>query len=909
VRRDLRLPSTRRRLTRDVDDEIAFHIATRVDRLMETGLDPEAARREALKQFGDVESIRQGMLTMSQQREIAARRTGLLSDARQDLVYGLRMLRRDAGFTLLVIGGLALGIGANATIFSLIDAMLVRKLPVTNPNELVIVGRPALVNSFGGGPPRGDFFSYPLYQDIRDNNRVFTGVFATGPSGRLDVRIDRGLSEPEHPRGRFVTGNYFAVLGLRPALGATLDASDDVAGAPIRATISYDYWTGRFQNDPSVLGRVINVNGQAATITGVAPRGFTGEIVGSPTDVWLPVGAQDVVRPNDKKLARRRAHWLLLIGRSKPGLTLAQVRERLTPVIESSLRSNASANERMRLDEGIQYSFSSGARGLSAVRETFGAPLVALMIGVALLLGIVCVNVANLLLARGIARTREMALRLAIGANRARVVRQLLTESLVLAAASAAAALLVAWWGSRALLALASDGTTMSLDVGPSPVVLVFTLALSIVSVIVFGLVPALRSSRVGLVSVLRAQSRSVAHGARFGVWLIAGQVAVSLVLVTGASMLVRSLRVMQSIPLGLERDQLVIADLDIRARGDTADRLAGVVTGLRERVGALPGVAGVTMSNNGLFSGTEVRIPVSVPTFTPSTYEDSIVSYDMVGASYAKTLGARLISGRDFSAADERVLPRTAIVNESFARFYFPGRNPIGETVRLDDSARMEIVGVVADIRAQSLEPPVGREARQVFVPYLHASMRGDYGQPFNLRLIVRVTGDADAFVQRLRQEIIAADPSLPIDDVRPLSALVRVSIREERLVARISTALGVLALLLAGIGLYGVTSYTVARRTSEIGVRVALGARAPDVVRMVVRDVLKPVTLGVVLGLPFAFYAMQLLQRHLTGMMSHPGSAIIGILVLAVSAVLAGAAPALRASRIDPLVALRSD
>jgi predicted permease len=373
--------------------------------------------------------------------------------------------------------------------------------------------------------------------------------------------------------------------------------------------------------------------------------------------------------------------------------------------------------------------------------------------------------------------------------------------------------------------------------------------------------------------------------------------------------MLTRSLRAMQSIPLGFERDALVIADLDIRARGDVGDRLASVVNVLRERVGALPGVASVTMSNNGLFSGTEVRIPVAVPNFAPPAPDDSIVTYDMVGADYAKTLGVRLISGRDFSATDEGAVPRTAIVNESFARFYFAGRNPIGETVRLDDSARMEIVGVVADVRGQSLEAPIGREARQVFVPYLHASMRGDYGQPFNLRLIVRVTGDANAFVPRLRQEIIAADRSLPIDDVRPLSALVRVSIREERLVARISTALGVLALLLAGIGLYGVTSYTVARRTSEIGVRVALGARTADVVRMVVRDVLKPVTLGVVLGLPFAFYAMQLLQRHLTGMVSHPGSAIVGVLVLGVSAVLAGAAPALRASRIDPLVALRSD
>jgi predicted permease len=909
MRREIRLPFSRRRLTRDVDDEIAFHLATRVDRLVQSGLDPEAARREALEQFGDVDSVRQGMLDMSQQREVAARRSGILSDVRQDLLYGLRMLRRDAAFTLLVIGGLALGIGANATIFSLIDAMLLRKLPVANPNELIAVGDPGLVTSSGVSTPTGRSFSYPLYKDVRDNNRVFTGVFATGPVGRLDVRVERTVAEPEHPRGRFVSGNYFSVLGLRAAVGGTLDATDDAEGAPIRATISHAYWTRRFQSDPSVVGRVITINGQAATITGVAPAGFTGEVVGLATDVWIPVVAHDVLRPNDKNLTRRRAIWLLLVGRAKPGLTLDQVKQRLIPVIESSILTNATATERIRLAEGIEYDVSSGARGLSAVRETFARPLMALMAGVALLLGIVCVNVANLLLARGIARRREMALRLAIGANRARVVRQLLTESMVLALGSGVAALLVAWWGSRALLAVASEGKALTLDLGPSPIVLAFTFALSIVSVVIFGLVPALRSSRVSLSSALRAQSRSVAQGARFGIGLIAAQVAVSLVLVTGASMLTRSLRTMQATPLGLDRDRLVIADLDITSRGDSEDRLAAVVGALRDRVRSMPGVTGVTMSNNGLFSGTEWHTELGVPDFVPRVHDDSSVAYDMVGAAYVTTLGARLVAGRDFSASDEGLTPRSAIVNESFVQFYLPARNPIGETIRLDDSARMEIVGVVADMRGQALEPPAGRDSRRVFVPYLHRRLPGDYGQPSNLRLIVRTAGDPNALVQRLRQEIIATDPSLPIDDVRSLSALVRVSIREERLVARISTALGGLALLLAGIGLYGVTSYSVARRTGEIGVRVALGAQAADVVRMVVRDVLRPVTLGVVVGLPLAFYAMRLLERYLTGATSHPASVLIGVGVLAASAALAGATPAMRAARIDPLVALRSD
>ena len=910
MRRVLRLPFSRRRLTRDVDDEITFHFATRIDQLVARGLSVEEARTEARKQFGDVESIRQGMLELSEQREVAARRASVLSDVRQDLLYALRTLRRNAAFTALVVGGLALGIGANATIFSLIDAMLIRKLPVSNPDELVAVGDEEMVTSSGYGTPRAESFSYLLYRDVRDNNRVFDGVLATGPTGRLDVRTEPRAPEPEHPKTRFVSGNYFSVLGVRAALGNTLDSSDDVAGALPRATISHAYWTRRFDKDSAIVGRVITVNGAGVVITGVAAPGFDGEIVGSTIDVWLPILTRDLLRPNEPILRNRRASWLLLLGRPKAGLSLEQVKQGLIPVVESSIRANASSSELIELkDHPPTYPVSSGARGLSAVRIAFAKPLVALMIGVALLLSIVCVNVANLLLARGIARRREMSLRLAIGANRSRIVRQLLTEGLLLALVSGAAAVLVGWWGSRALLVLASEGNPVSLAVGPSTSMLAFTFTLSIVSVVVFGLVPALRSSRVDLSSALRAQSRAIAHGARFGVLLIAGQVAVSLVLVASASMLTRSLRGMQSVDLGLDRDHLIVADLDIETPGYSGERLATVVHALRDRVAAVPGVEAVTHSELGLFSNSEWSTSISVPGFTARTPDDSSVSYDQVGAGYAKALGARIVAGRDLWPSDEGVVQRVAMVNSSFARFYFGARDPVGQLFRLDDSTHLQIIGVVADIRGQSLEVPSPRRARRVYVPFLHVDDPRSLGQPDDLRLLVRTRGDPEAILQQIRREIVSVDPALTLDRIRPLTALVRVSIRQERLVTRIATALGVLALLLAGIGLYGVTSYTIARRTNEIGLRLALGAHARDVGRMVLRDVLRPVVLGVIVGVPLAIIAMRMLQQHLTDVAPNAGSLAIAIGVLVASAVIAGAAPAVQAVRIDPITALRAD
>lgn len=914
MRRVFRIPFSRSRLVRDVDDEIAFHLQSRIDALVASGVAPAEARAVALKQFGDLGTVRDAMLVTDRQHDTAQRRVNLFAELRQDVAFGLRTLRRNALLTALVVGGLALGIGANAAIYSLVDAVLVRKLPIPDPDPLVIVGDPRYVDSRGHGTPDGKLFSYALWSEVRGNAQSFEHIAAVADPERIDARIDESRGEIEHPRGRLVSGEYFAVLGVNAMVGRTFDAATDNPDAPPQATISHDYWMRRFNGDRAVVGRNIFVNGLRVTITGVAPPGFIGEVVGYRTDLWLPLALRDRLHPNGPILRDHRMMWLLLIGRPKAGLTLEQVRAQFTPVIKSAVLAISTPDELSEIkDRGISTTFAPGARGLSTVRGPFAAPLFTLMAGVALLLCIVCVNIANLLLARGIARRREMSLRLAIGANRGRIVRQLLVESLLLAFLSGVAALVVAWWGSRLLVTMASEGDPISLSLAPNGRILAFTLGVSVLSVILFGLVPALRASRVDLATSLRSTSRSVSSGARFGTTLIAGQVALSLLLLAGASILTRSLRRTETVPLGFDRDHLIAADLDIRTPGYASERLAAVAHGIRDRVAAVPGVAAVSYSQLGIFSGSEWHTDIHVPGFTPRASKDSSTAADAAGAGYARAIGARLIAGRDFDARDEGVAPQTALVNQSFARFFFndaSGRNVIGQYARFDDTSVVQIVGVIADVRGRSLdtlESPIAE--RRIYIPYLRRSGTTRFEQPGRFRLLVRANGDPGKIVQAVRAAIVEADRNLPIDSIDPVRQLIRISIRDERLVARLATGLGALALLLAAIGLFGVASYSIARRTSEFGVRIALGANRGNIARLAMRDGLRPVVIGVVIGVPLSIVAVRLLEHHLSGIESDPLSVLTSIIVLLASATVAVLVPARRAMLIDPTSALRDE
>jgi predicted permease len=916
MRRVFRIPFGRAHLAREVDDELAFHLEMRTQRLIAAGWTPDAARREALRQFGDIDTVRDDCVVMDEQRERAMHRANVMSELQQDISYAVRTLRRNIGFTTVIVGALALGIGANTAIFTLIDAVVVRSLPVAHPEQLVAVGDPSRVGSMSNGSPRTDVLSYPLFRDLRDQNQIFSGVLASGRTDRLDVRIESGSGEFEHPRGRFVSGNYFSLLGIPAFAGRTFGAdADAVAGGSPVATISYGYWTRRFHNDRSVIGRRILVNGIQLAITGVTPPSFSGDIVGSATDIWIPVAMHDALQPNRKSLDDRMTSWLLVLGRLKPGATLSQAEQQVQALMKRSIVANADPQTaKAFLDRGPKYFVSSGAKGFSRVRDTFQTPLFTLMIGVGLLLCIICANVANLLLARAIARGREIAVRLALGASRARLVRQLLTESAILALLGAAVGMVVAWWGSRLLLTVASDGSPMSLNLGADVTVLVFTLLVSMVAVGLFGVVPALRASRVDVASAMRARSPSLSgstgsSGERFSLakLLIAGQVALSIVLVIGAAMLVRSLRNVQSVDVGLDRDHLVLVDVDIGSRGYRGDRLTNLVHNLRNRVAAIPGVTAVTFSENGIFSGTESSTTVQVPGFSARSPDDTTIAYDVVGPEYIRDIGAKLVAGRDMATSDEAALPRVALVNQSLANFYFPNQTAVGKYLRFNDSVAVQIIGVVSDVRDHDLE---GQPLRRAYFSYIHADDPKNLGAPESLRLEVRTAGDPTALVQPIRRALIAVDASVPIDDVEPLATLMRQSIREERLVARLASAFGAFALLLAAIGLYGVMTYSITRRTAEIGLRVALGAQRGDVVRMVLFDALRLVAFGMVVGLPVALMATRMLRTQLHGVDSaDPVSIAVAVAVLVASAVVAVTLPALRASRVSPIVALRAE
>jgi len=896
----------RARVAREVDDELAFHLEMRTRQLLASGMPLDDAQREALRQFGDLAHVRDGCVTLDQERERAMRRANLLDEIRRDIVFAFRMLRRNAGFSFVVVLTLALGIGANTAIFTLVDAVLLRRLPVADPGELVAIGDPARTSSLSMGSPRGDLASFPTYRAIAKDSPLVTGLFASGRAGRLDVSFGGVGAELEHPRGRFVSGNYFTVLGVAAQMGRVFDGSeDDAIGSSPIAVISFGYWARRFHADPAAIGRTISVSGTGLTIVGVTPRGFEGDIVGVSNDMWIPLTMQGVLMPHERLLDDRSASWLLLMGRLAPGVTLEQARAGFQTRIRQDLVDNTPADDQSAARSTV-IPVSSGSRGFSRVRDTYAVPLYTLMAGVGLLLLIICGNVANLLLARAIARQREMSVRLAIGAERWRLVRQLLTENLMLALCGAGAGLAVAWYGSQLLLRLAADGgTPMPLAVRLDLPVLAYTAGLSVVAAVLFGLVPALRASRVDLASTMRAHARSVAGGhgrVPIGRLLIAGQVALSLVLLVGAGLLVRSLMSVERSNTGLDRDHLLIVDADIAGRGYQGERKAVLARSLMQRFAAIPGVAAVSYSENGIFSGTESGTVIHVPGYVAPGGGDSIdASYDRIGPGYVTALGGRLLAGRDIAASDGPHAAGVVLLNETMARQLFARGSAVGRTLRLDDTTNAEVVGVIADVKDHEL---VGEPVPRFYRAYFQQD------DPAAMRFIVRTAGDPNAVKNQVRREILAADGLLVIDDLDPLSTLMRQSLREARLVARLASGFGVLALLLAAIGLYGVMTYAITQRTGEIGLRVALGAQRGDVIGMILLDALKVVAIGLIVGVPLALGLTRLLQSQLHGVSAaDPVAVVVALSVLAISAAVAALLPALRASRVTPLVALQQD
>ena len=881
--------------------ELRFHLDQQIDENIAAGMSPDEARHAALRTFGGVEQIQERCREMRGNRWI--------EQLLQDLSYALRTFRRSPTFTLVAVLSLALGIGANTAIFSLINALLLRELPVQEPSGLVAVGDPTRVGSLSTGNVRNDLMSVPMYKEIRDQNHVFSQVFASGRVGRLSVGIDPSATEPESARGRLVSGNYFSVLGVQAVRGRTFTAQEDrTPGATPFVVISHAYWQRRFALDPQIIGRRITLNKHPFTIIGVTPEGFFGDIVGVATDLWIPLTMQPQVNPGRNFLDRWDASWLLLMGRLAPGVSIEKARAEINVLFPRILKENTGSITEQLLPspDRMHVEVTSGAAGFSALRRELSQPLFTLMTMVALVLLVACANVANLMLERAMARQKEIAVRLALGAGRARLIRQLLTESVLLSVLGGALGLLFAFWASKALLQLVSGNAAASIDLRPDLPILGFTAAVAIFTGVLFGLAPALRATRVELAPTLKESARSVAGQGAGGRWqlgklLVVVQFALSLLLVMGAGLFLRTLRNLERLDLGYDRHSLLLLNVEPVAAGYEGARLETFPRELVDQLKALPGVRAVTFSENGIFSGTESGTTIRLPDSQNPGEDGFSIAYDCVGAEYFQTTGIPLAAGRDFELRDGPGAPYVAVINEAMAKKHFAGVSPLGKHVVISGppDREYEIVGVARNARDHDLR---GAVEPRLYVPLVQST---DIGTDINLEISTR---EPAALVEPVRQAIRAYDPDLPIREIAPLTSMIDETITNERTIARLAVIFGLLALLLAAIGLYGVISYTIARRINEIGIRMALGARRSRVLWMVLRETMLLALAGIVIGVPVALGSARAVSSRLFGLSpSDPATLLVAIGILLVVAVFAGLIPGSRATRISPVQALR--
>ena len=828
----------------------------------------------------------------------------------QDIRFALRQLRKNPGFTAVAVFTLALGIGANTAIFTVVNALLLKTLPVRDPLQLVVVGDPTRANGRSNGTPQTGIASYPLYKELRDRNSVFSGLCAAATDHHIEADTGQGDPLDQKIYGRMVSGNYFTLLGVEPAAGRLFSDADDTAeNANPVVVLGYDYWLRRFALSPSIIGSDIRLNGYPFTVIGVAHQGFEGDVVGEQMAVFVPLSMQPEIIRGRHWRNSENVSWLSLIGRLKTGVTAAQAEANLNVVFQQAQKADygaaLSSDDRNAIRD-LHINVVPGGGGLSVLRGNYRIPLLLLMGIVGLVLLIACVNVANLLLARASIRNREIAVRLAIGAHQRRILQQLLTESVLLSLLGGLAGSLLAIFGVRLLVQILGSDTALPLS--PDARVLAFTIALSLFTGILFGLVPALRTLNLSVSPALKDASRATAGtGSRFGLGkgLIAGQVALSLLVLFAATLLVRSLQKLMTQNFGYARDHLIIARLDPTAAGYTSPGMVRLGQQILDRLASTPGVRAVSYSANGLFSGTESDDAILVPGFNADSPRDRVASEDYVGPDYFGVVGIPILAGRGIEAQDTASSSRVAVVNEAMVKRFFNGQNPIGRQFRIDDQDWLDKPLTIVGISRDAKDNPSG--FREAVKPRFYLAFQ-QTPNLFQLVIEAQASGVPTAAVANVVSGIKATDPHVPISFVRTLDSLVSDTAANQAALARISTFFAGLALLLACVGLYGVMSYTVAGRTREIGVRMALGARRGDVLELVLREAMVLVAIGLVIGIPLALAGTRVLHSFLFGLKStDPLSLMAVVFLLGIVAAIAGFIPARRAAGIDPMVALR--
>jgi predicted permease len=829
----------------------------------------------------------------------------------QDLRYAARQLRKSPGFATVAVLTLALGIGANTSIFTVVNALLLKMLPVQDPQQLVVVGDPADPNRRSNGTPQTEVLSYPLYKELRDRNSVFAGLCAAASDHRIDA--DTGQGElSEKITGRIVSGNYFTVLGLQPAAGRLFADSDDTAenSNPV-VVLGYSYWQRKFALSPSILGKEIRLNGYPFTVVGVAPNGFDGDVVGERMALFVPLSMQpEIIRGRHWRNSPNTS-WLSLIGRLKPGITPSEAEANLNVVFQQAVKGDygatLSSDDRNAIREThMSIQVAPGGGGLSDLRADYRTPLLLLMGIVGLVLLVACVNVANLLLARASTRNKEIAIRLALGGNRRRLLQQLLTESVLLGLLGGSVGSVLAVWGVHLLVRIFGSDTALPLS--PDIPVLTFTFTVSVLTGVLFGLVPALRTLKVQVSPALKDAARATSETRWHFGWgkgLIAGQVTLSLLVLFAAGLLLRSLQKLMTQDFGYERAHLIVARLDPTAGGYDSARMKPLAGQLVARLASTPGVRAVTYSTNGLFAGTESDDAIIVPGFKAINIGDRVAMEDYVGPNYFGVVGIPILAGRGIEAQDTTTSTRVAVVNEAMVKYFFAGRDPIGRQFQIDDpdwlNKPLTIVGISRDAKDN------GSGLREPVKPRFYMAFQ-QVPNPSQIVLETQISGVAAAAVNNVVSQIKATDSNLPISFVRTLNSLVAGSAANQIALAKLSAFFGGLALLLACIGLYGVISYTVAGRTREIGVRMALGAKRGDVMQLVLREGMLLVALGLAIGVPLSLASSRLLHSFLFGLNgTDPLSLIAVILLLGTVAAVAGFIPARRAAKVDPMVALR--